>query len=155
MAERGGLRRTDRAVTTCRLPLNCGTWNAFTHCHVPIKRGTPFHRKTIHQGKYYGPQPIAAGPGLTLLKTKVRGQAPEPPSAPSLRPSSLRLTLPPWHHPGARSLWRHRGARPLCTATASLNPLHFNTLPRVSTGPYLFLLRNRSLSHHAGSPRNL
>jgi hypothetical protein len=63
-------------------------------CRVPTKRGTPFHRKTIHQGKYYGPQPIAAGLGLTLLKTRVRGQAPEPPSAPSLRPTSLRLTRP-------------------------------------------------------------
>jgi hypothetical protein len=32
MAERGEIQGTDRAVTTCRLPLNHGTWNAFT-CH--------------------------------------------------------------------------------------------------------------------------
>jgi hypothetical protein len=70
-------------------------WIDVSRCRVPIKRGTPFHCKTIHQGKYYGPRPIAAGPGLTLLKTRVRGQAPEPPGAPSLRLTSLRLTQPP------------------------------------------------------------
>jgi hypothetical protein len=34
MAERGGLWRTDRAVTTGRLPLNRGTWNAFTRPYI-------------------------------------------------------------------------------------------------------------------------
>jgi hypothetical protein len=42
------------------------------------------HRKTTHQDKYYGPWPITAGPDLTPPKTKAKGQAPEPPSAPSL-----------------------------------------------------------------------
>jgi hypothetical protein len=39
-----------------------------------------FHRKTIHRDKYYGPRPITAGLGLTSLKTKAKGQAPEPPA---------------------------------------------------------------------------
>jgi hypothetical protein len=66
-----------------------------------------FHSKTTHQDKYYDPRPITAGLGLTLLKTKAKGQAPEPPSAPLLRLTPLHLV---------------KGARPLCTATASLNP---------------------------------
>jgi hypothetical protein len=53
-----------------------------------------FHRKTTHQGKYYGLRPITAGPGLTPFKTKAKGQAPEPPSAPPFRPTPLRLVRP-------------------------------------------------------------
>jgi hypothetical protein len=63
-----------------------------------------FHRKTIHRHKYYGPRPITAGSGLTSLKTKAKGQAPEPPSAPPLRPTPLCLVRPPRRHPGARAL---------------------------------------------------
>jgi hypothetical protein len=38
-----------------------------------------FHHKTTHQDKYYGPWPIPTNLGLTPLKTKAKGQAPEPP----------------------------------------------------------------------------
>jgi hypothetical protein len=60
-----------------------------------------FYHKTTHQDKNYGPQPITAGRGLTPLKTKAKGQAPEPPSAHILRLTPLYLVRPPRCHPGA------------------------------------------------------
>jgi hypothetical protein len=35
MAERGEVQGMDRAVTTCCLPLNHGTWNASTRHYIP------------------------------------------------------------------------------------------------------------------------
>jgi hypothetical protein len=75
-------------------------------CQVPAKQGTPFSPQNYPPRQNNGPQPITAGLGLTLPETKAEGQAPEPPSAPPLRPTSLCLARPSWRHPGARLLLR-------------------------------------------------
>jgi hypothetical protein len=71
-----------------------------------------FHRKNYPPRQNNGSRPTTASLGLTLLKTKAKGQALEPPSAPPLRLTSVRLARPPWRHLGAWALWRYRGARP-------------------------------------------
>jgi hypothetical protein len=114
-----------------------------------------FHRKTTHQDKYYGPRPITAGLGLTSLKTKAKGQAPEPPNAPPLHltPSPNRPTpTMSFRRPSPMTSSRH--STPLHSYYFA-RPLYCNTLLRACTGPYLFLLRNRSSPHRAGLPGNL
>jgi hypothetical protein len=54
-----------------------------------------FYRKNHLPRQNYGPRPITTSPGLTLLKTKAKGQAPEPPqrSSASSDPSPFCPTL--------------------------------------------------------------
>jgi hypothetical protein len=114
--------RSEFATSLNNYFLESGNSGNFVIVGYQQNRVPHFHRKNYPPRKNYGPRPTTAGSGLNLLKTKAKGQAPEPPSAPPLHPTSLCLARPSWRHLGARALWRHQGARPLCTAIASLDP---------------------------------
>jgi hypothetical protein len=114
-----------------------------------------FYRKNHPPRQNYDPRPITAGLGFTLLKTKPNGQAPEPPqcSSASFDTSPSRLTImTSFRRPSPMT--SSRRSTPLHSYCFA-RPHHYNTLPRVRTDPYPFLLRNRSSSCHAGPPRNL
>jgi hypothetical protein len=119
------------------------------------KIGYPiFIAKSPHQDKYYGSRPITAAPGLIPLKTKAKGQAPEPPALLRfVRPSpSHSIPVTSSRHPSiVTSSRRSTPSHNYCFA----RPPYCNALPQARTAPYLFLLRNRSSSRHAGLPRNL
>jgi hypothetical protein len=118
-------------------------------------RVSHFYRKTIHQDKYYSPQPITAGLGLTPLKTKAKGQVPKPPqrsfasSNPSPSPM-IPVTSSRCPSPGTSS----RHSTPLHSYCFA-RPSYCNTMPRARTDPYRLLLRNWSSPRHAGLPGNL
>jgi hypothetical protein len=104
-----------------------------------------FYRKTTHEDKYYGPRPITAGLGLTPLKTKAKGQAPEPlallrfarPLSISSDPRDIIQAPEPYDDiktldPFAQLLLR---STPYC-----------NTLPQARTVPYLFPAKEQELA---------
>jgi hypothetical protein len=81
-------------LSLCRLD---GIYIPFSHatCRYQQNRVPHLHRKNHLPRQYYGPRPITAGPGLTLLKTKAQGQVLEPPNAPPLCPTPVTSSKHP------------------------------------------------------------
>jgi hypothetical protein len=91
--ERFQLSRVELKPNQITRNRNCSVL-CFTIVGYQQNRVPHFHRKNYPPRQNYGPRPITAGLGLTLLKTKAKGQASEPPNAPPLRPTPLRLVRP-------------------------------------------------------------
>jgi hypothetical protein len=114
-----------------------------------------FHRKTTRQGNITAHGPSRSAQALLYSKPKPKDNRPSPqcssassdpsPSRPTPVMSSRRPTL-------VTSSRRSTPLHSYCFARPSPT---VNILPRVCTGPYSFLLRNRSSSRRAGLSRNL
>jgi hypothetical protein len=103
------------------------------------KTGYPiFITKPPTKTKYYGPQPITAAQGLTLLRTKAKEQAPKPPVL--LRfVRTLSISSDPRDVIQAPEPYDIiKALDPFAQLLLHSTP-YYNTLLRARTGPYLFL----------------
>jgi hypothetical protein len=107
-------------LSYCRLRQFCGRRDiGYQQNKVPH-----FYRKNHPPRQNYGPRPITAGLGFTLLKTKPNGQAPEPPqrSFASSNPSPSSSTI----------MTSFRCPSPM-TSSRRLTPLHSYCFTRPPT----------------------
>jgi hypothetical protein len=150
--------RSTQAVHLSRIKISTiseRTVISFHLCRVLVKQGTP----SLPQNH----------PSRQILRPTAQYSRPRPystqnqsqsTSARASQRSSASSDLPPSRLTPMTSSRRpspvmsSRRSTPLHSYCFA-RPRHCNTLSRVRTGPYLFLLRNETSPCHAGSPRNL